>query len=147
MSDGRPLPIGGVLETCLYTSELAATAAFYREVLGLAEESAVDGRHVFFRCGAGMLLLFDPARTREASNGVPPHGTHGAGHIAFSVADAQLEQWRNWLAEAGGEVEAEVSWPGGGRSLYLRDPGGNSVEPTSPRIWKMDESVPGSAGP
>jgi catechol 2,3-dioxygenase-like lactoylglutathione lyase family enzyme len=33
-------------------------------------------------------------------------------------------------------VEAEVTWPGGGRSLYFRDPAGNSLEIAEARIWE-----------
>jgi hypothetical protein len=32
-----------------------------------------------------------------------------------------------------------VRWPRGGRSLYVRDPGGNSIELASPRIWGFSE--------
>ena len=36
---------------------------------------------------------------------------------------------------AGLAVEAEFDWPNGARSLYLRDPAGNSVEFAEPRLW------------
>ena len=39
-----------------------------------------------------------------------------------------MERWRTLLQEAGVPIEAEVRWPGGGRSLYVRDPAGNSIE-------------------
>jgi len=32
-------------------------------------------------------------------------------------------------------IESEVRWPRGGRSLYVRDPAGNSVEIASPALW------------
>jgi hypothetical protein len=34
-------------------------------------------------------------------------------------------------------IESEVSWPGGGRSLYVRDPAGNSLEFASADIWRV----------
>ena len=34
-------------------------------------------------------------------------------------------------------VEAEIHWPHGGASLYLRDPAGNSVELAPGRIWNL----------
>jgi catechol 2,3-dioxygenase-like lactoylglutathione lyase family enzyme len=131
--------VRGVLETCLYAEDLAESARFYERVLGLRARSRVEGRHAFFRCGDAMLLLFDPARTAAPGGDVPPHGARGPGHVAFAVPAAELDDWREHLGRCGVEIEAEVEWPAGGRSLYLRDPAGNSVELTSPRIWSIDE--------
>jgi catechol 2,3-dioxygenase-like lactoylglutathione lyase family enzyme len=126
----------GVLETALYTSDLEVAEAFYTTVMGLELDSKAEGRHLFFRCGRGMLLVFDPAAT-SVQGPVPPHGATGPGHVAFSVADGDLEDWAAHLRESNVEIEADIAWPGGGRSLYFRDPGGNSLELTSPRIWGM----------
>ena len=132
--------ITGVLETCLYAADLAAAERFYGEVLGLEAFAREAGRHVFFRCGAGVLLVFDAARTSTASGQVggvpiPPHGATGAGHVAFAVPEAELARWRERLAAHGVAIEAEVEWPRGGRSVYVRDPAGNSVELAPARIW------------
>jgi catechol 2,3-dioxygenase-like lactoylglutathione lyase family enzyme len=48
-----------------------------------------------------------------------------------------LATWRRHLAFSAIAVEAEFEWPGGGRSLYIRDPAGNSVEFAEPRIWNL----------
>jgi hypothetical protein len=32
-------------------------------------------------------------------------------------------------------IEQEVDWPRGGKSLYFRDPAGNSVELLTPGVW------------
>jgi len=126
-----------VLETALYSSDLAAAEDFYRRVLELELESKVPGRHVFFRCGDGMLLIFDPAATAR-SGPVPSHGAAGPGHVAFAVENEDaLATWPERLRRAGVEVEADVEWPGGGRSIYFRDPAGNSLELTTPRIWGL----------
>ena len=34
-------------------------------------------------------------------------------------------------------IEADFEWPGGGRSIYFRDPAGNCLEFAEPRIWKL----------
>jgi catechol 2,3-dioxygenase-like lactoylglutathione lyase family enzyme len=128
-----------VLETCLYADDLDAAVRFYERVLGLRAHSRVEGRHAFFRCGDAMFLLFDPARTAATGGEVPPHGARGPGHVAFAVADADFPAWREHLERCGVEIESEVEWPAGGRSLYLRDPGGNSVELATPRIWSIAE--------
>lgn len=128
-----------VLETCLYVDDLAAAEAFYSGVLGLEIITRVEGRHVFFRCGRAVLLLFNPARTVAAEGPlpVPPHGAHGAGHVAFAMAGTEIDQWRGQLRQNGVEIEAEVTWPSGGYSLYFRDPAGNSLELTTPKTWGL----------
>lgn len=127
-----------ILETCLYAGELERCADFYRTVLGLEQTGAVPGRHVFFRCGQRMFLLFDPAQTEAAGGEVPPHGARGPGHVAFAVSAEELPRWRERLRELGVPVEREVRWPRGGESLYLRDPAGNSVELAVPAIWGIE---------
>ncbi len=131
-------PIDRVLETILYVDDLAAAERFYGELLDLELDSKKDGLFVFFKCGDGMLLLFEPeaaARGRQ----VPPHGARGPGHVCFAVAEAALAGWRERLGAAGVEIEQEVEWPRGGRSFYFRDPAGNSLELATPRIWGLPE--------
>jgi catechol 2,3-dioxygenase-like lactoylglutathione lyase family enzyme len=127
--------IQGVLETALYARDLDAAADFYTRVLGLEIESKVEGRHVFLRCGHAMLLVFDPEATAHPQGPVPAHGATGPGHIAFAVPDEDMDAWPARLGALGVEIESDVVWPGGGRSLYFRDPAGNSVELATPRIW------------
>jgi catechol-2,3-dioxygenase len=68
--------------------------------------------------------------------GVPAHGARGAGHVALDVPTLDaLEEWRAHLAVAGVEVEHEHAWPSGGRSLYFRDPEGNSLELITRGTW------------
>ena len=136
------MTVRGVLETCVYATDLDAAERFYADVIGLSAFARVERRHVFFRCGAGVFLVFNPETTAHAAGtvggvGVPPHGARGAGHVAFAVPDAELGAWRERLTLLGVTVEAEIAWPSGGRSLYVRDPAGNSVELASPRIWGL----------
>ena len=134
----------GVLETCLYATDLAAAERFYAEVLGLSVIGRVANRHVFFRCGEGVFLVFNPAVTAAEVTtvggiGVPLHGALGPGHAAFRVRDDEVPTWRERLRARGIAIEAEILWPGGARSIYFRDPAGNSVEIASPRIWGINE--------
>lgn len=131
-----PAPsIDGILETCLYARDLPTAARFYERLLGLSPISTVEGRHAFFRCGEGVFLLFDPSRTRDEGGDVPPHGAEGPGHVAFAVDSAEVDAWRARLTAEGVVIEREVTWPSGGRSLYIRDPAGNSVELATRSIW------------
>jgi catechol 2,3-dioxygenase-like lactoylglutathione lyase family enzyme len=131
-----------VLESCLYATDLDAAERFYTDVIGLELHAREDGRHVFFRCAEGMVLVFNPehtsaVRTTIASSELPLHGTRGAGHLAFAVHESDIPGWRSHLSRCGVELESEVRWPQGGTSLYVRDPAGNSIELASPSIWGL----------
>ncbi len=130
-----------VLETVLYAEDLDAARQFYAGVLGLPEVAAEPGRHVFFRCGAGMLLVFNPKQTivppAKGKLPVPPHGGLGPGHLCFRGSHAEIAEWRGRLKSAGVPIEADFEWPQGGRSIYFRDPAGNSIEVAEPRIWGL----------
>jgi catechol 2,3-dioxygenase-like lactoylglutathione lyase family enzyme len=135
----RPLR---VLETCLYAADLDAAERFYMQVMGLEKHAPEDGRHVFFRCGEDMVLVFNPEHTSKvattvAGAPVPFHGTRGAGHLAFAVCEEDIPAWREHLQRAGVVIESEIHWPQGGTSLYVRDPAGNSIELASPKIWGL----------
>jgi len=132
------MQVNRVLETCLYVDDLEAAEEFYTRVFGLARISRVDGRHVFFRCGDGVFLLFNPETTiqpNNSSSGVPRHGARGPGHAAFAMREADIDAWREHLRRNNVEIEKEIAWPGGGYSLYFRDPAGNSVELATPQTW------------
>jgi len=69
-----------IFETVLYAEDLAAAERFYHEALGLE----VIGRgelSVVFRCGGGVLLVFDPRKSAATGRDVPSRGTTGAGHV------------------------------------------------------------------
>jgi catechol 2,3-dioxygenase-like lactoylglutathione lyase family enzyme len=121
--------------------DLVRAEQFYGEVLGLELESRQEGRHAFFRCGNRMLLLFNPLASRESADHFPPHGAFGPGHVAFGVREAELTAWTARLERGGVTIEKTIDWPGGGRSIYFRDPAGNSLELATPRIWGIDEKT------
>ena len=130
----------GILETALYVDDLDRAEQFYGSVLGLELISKMPGRHVFFRCGEGVLLLFNAAVTRVALKGslpVPTHGSSGEGHACFRASSDEMDGWIIRLREQGVEIESDFIWPGGGRSVYFRDPSGNSLEFGEPKIWGL----------
>ena len=133
-----PPRIDRVLESVLYATDLDEAERFYTDVLGLALHSRHAGLFAFFRCGPGMVLLFDPDAASRGRD-VPAHGARGPGHLCFAVATADLPGWRERLGAAGVAIEREVTWPGGGQSVYFRDPAGNSLELATPRLWGLPE--------
>ena len=133
------MQVNRILETCLYVDDLVAAKAFYADVLGLQFHSEVAGRHVFFRCGDAMLLLFNPAATAISTSEIPTHGAIGQGHVAFMLAESEIEHWRDHLVAQHVPIELEYTWGNGGFSVYFRDPAGNSLELTTPRTWGLEE--------
>ncbi len=133
--------VEAILETCLYVDDLEAAERFYCDVLGLGFASRQAGRHVFLRCGPRMLLLFDPQESSNTDGHFPPHGAIGQGHVAFAVAEMSLGQWTTHLEQRQVAIERVIDWPGGGRSVYFRDPAGNSLELATPRIWGVSEDT------
>ena len=133
-------PVGGTLESALYAEDLDAAEAFYAGVLGLPVIARQAGRHVFFAAGESVLLVFDPRATaagapQGARLPVPGHGARGSGHYCFKVTPDQLDAWRRHLESSGIAIEADFEWPGGPRSIYVRDPAGNSVEFAPASLW------------
>ncbi len=133
--------IEGILETALYADDLDAAEAFYAEILGLERIVRADNRHVFFRCGPSVLLIFNPNETvkppPEDGPQVPSHGASGAGHACFRVPRSRLDAMAEQLRAAGISIESDVIWPTGARSIYFRDPAGNSLECAEPGLWSI----------
>jgi catechol 2,3-dioxygenase-like lactoylglutathione lyase family enzyme len=133
-----------VLETIVYCPDLAAGEAFYRDVVGLVAFTRMPPRNIFFRCGDGVVLMFNPdvtstERIDVAGSQIPLHGGRGQGHIAFRVPAAEMPGWRERLRSLGVPIESEVRWPQGGESIYVRDPAGNSVEFATAAVWGLVE--------
>ncbi len=132
----------GILENALYVHDLETAREFYSRVLGMEPFVSVPGRHLFYRCGNQVLLVFNPEATRVPAGGaaiaVPPHGAIGEGHMCFRASREEIEAWRHKLEDCGVEIEADFEWPQGGRSIYFRDPAGNSLEFAEPRIWGLE---------
>jgi catechol 2,3-dioxygenase-like lactoylglutathione lyase family enzyme len=132
-------PLRAILEAALYAADLDAAERFYGGVLGLERIVRVADRHVFYRLGAGVLLIFNPDETCKPPTNpdlpVPSHGAHGPGHFCFSVEGTALDDWCARLEAAGVKIEADFHWPNGARSIYFRDPAGNSLEMAEPCLW------------
>jgi catechol 2,3-dioxygenase-like lactoylglutathione lyase family enzyme len=126
-----------VHETVLYGDDVPALADFYGRVIGLRPLPGADGDSAALRfpTGDSVLLLFRPDYAATPGRGVPTHGARGPGHVAFRVGPGTLDRWRARLGELSVAIELERPWARGGRSIYVRDPAGNSVELVEGVIW------------
>lgn len=135
-------PLLGTLESALYADDLDAARAFWEGVIGLTAFQTVPGRHVFFHVAPDqVLLVFRPDATErppkpDARLPVPPHGARGPGHYCMAVPPEAMDAWRDHLTSHGIAIEADFNWPNGARSIYFRDPAGNSIELADPAIWR-----------
>jgi len=126
----------------LYARDLNVIEEFYRSVLGIEPFAKAEDRQVFYRLADQMLLFFNPLATsrppaEDAALPVPPHGADGEGHVCFRATSEEITAWRQHLETHGIAIEADFEWPGGGRSIYFRDPAGNCLEFAEPRIWGL----------
>jgi XTP/dITP diphosphohydrolase len=129
-----------ILETIVYGEDIKALRHFYETILGLEVRRELADQFVFFHCGESMLLVFNPVKSQvkpKSFTSAPPHGAYGPGHVCFSTSAEELDSWSKRLENHGIAIEADFEWPGGGRSIYCRDPAGNSVEFAEPRIWGL----------
>lgn len=138
----------GVHETILYASDVDEAVRFYADVVGLrafAESVGAAGRGLRLASGA-VLLIFDPEASARPGRAVPSHGGRGPGHVAFAIAPGSYGRWRERLGSLGVEIEKEIEWPGAegerARSIYFRDPAGNSVELMEGDYWASVEDEP-----
>src|SRR5579871_2659240 len=125
-----------VVEAAIYADDLDRAESFYRDVLGLEVIGKEAGRHVFFRAGDRVLLVFRPEATLKGDI-LLAHGATGPGHFALGIRRESLDAWRGRLRAHGVVIEQEVDWPKGGHSLYFRDPAGNAAELVTPGIWGL----------
>lgn len=142
----NPPRLRRILETSLYAEDLDRAETFYASVLGLQLFAKEANRHLFYKLDDQMLLVFNPARTERESE-IAPHGSHGPGHVAFAVPAAELDAWKRQLQSRGVEIEQDMRWPNGARSIYFRDPAKNCLELASPRLWGLEEHAAPSATP
>ncbi len=129
--------IYSVIETAIYVDDLDDAEDFYVGILGLPMIGKEPGRHVFFQVGDSNVLLAFLAETTLTGDALPHHGASGPGHFALGIETQSLDAWRRHLNAHGVSIEQEVEWPRGGKSIYFRDPAGNSVELVTPGVWGL----------
>ncbi len=136
----RP-PLQGMLEFGVYVADVQRAADFYHRLFGFRVLISTERIVALDVEGKQVLLLFKHGASSEPASmpgGVlPGHDGHGTSHFAFAIQEGDVERWESWLREQDVEVESEVEWEKGGRSLYFRDPDGHLLELASPGVWEI----------
>jgi catechol 2,3-dioxygenase-like lactoylglutathione lyase family enzyme len=131
----------GIVETALDVRDLSTAVEFYHKLLGLEIIQQSERLCAFSVAGRDVLLLFqreEAAQPVETPGGrIPPHGSKGPIHFAFSLDAAELPEWEQSLRSKGVVIESRVKWERGGTSIYFRDPDGHLVEMATPGLWSI----------
>ena len=131
--------IAGVIETAIHVANIERAAEFYTTILGLERMEGNDRFCAFNAGGRDVFLLFrggGSAQPIQIPGGtIPPHGGSGPLHFAFAIAETDWDSWTKHLESNGVAMESVVRWPGGGRSMYFRDPDNHLVELATPGLW------------
>jgi catechol 2,3-dioxygenase-like lactoylglutathione lyase family enzyme len=140
-SEKRIPRLTGIVETALDVQGLGTAIEFYHGLLGLDIIEQSERLCAFSVAGRDVLILFqreEAAQPVEIPGGrIPPHGSRGPIHFAFSVDAGELPEWEQWLTSKGVVIESRVNWERGGTSVYLRDPDGHLVELATPGLWSI----------
>jgi catechol 2,3-dioxygenase-like lactoylglutathione lyase family enzyme len=127
------------------THDVAATARFYTEVMGMELASTIMGDnipstgapipyfHIFFRMRDGSTLAFFecPGLPQAQPAGNPAYGllNHTALHV--DTAD-EVHAWKKWLNDNGVETVGPTNHDDMLLSVYFYDPNGYRLEITAP---------------
>ena len=128
----------------LYVSDIRRSAEFYRRLFDFPTLLESDRLIALNVAGKSVLLLFpeggttDPFLVPGGVGVIPPHGGSSGGyHFAFSIASEEVEAWQGRLQSEGVAVESVVTWPGGAKSIYFRDPDENLAELITGGFWAI----------
>ena len=131
--------VQGILETAIYVTDLPRAADFYRRLFGCETLLETERLVALDISGRSVLLLFLAGGTDvpfETPGGViPPHCGVTGGHFAIGITQEDFDPWTERLTVEQVPIESIVTWSGGARSLYFRDPDGNLAELITPGFW------------
>lgn len=133
--------LDGILETALYTDDMARARRFYEDVLELEPMFADERLCAYPVASRDVLLLFRRGSTEQTvtmpGGTIPGHDGAGRLHVAFAISRDELPGWEKRLAERGVAIEGRTDWSRGGHSIYFRDPDGHLLELATPGLWTV----------
>lgn len=123
-----------IKETCLYCHDLEKAKEFYGTLLGLPLIHYQPGKHIFFRAGSSVLLIFNPDDSKLKTS-PPGHYAEGNQHFAFEVGVSEYASHKKQIESKGIQIVDRVIWKNGSESFYFKDPEGNILEIVPEGIW------------
>ena len=128
-----------IAETILYTDDLDRAVDFYTRLFECRVVRRTPRFAALRIAPEEVLLLFVRGASVQPHHVdvgmIPAHDGHGPLHVCFGIETADVSRWEQRLVEFDIELESRVVWPGGGVSLYFRDPDNDAIELATPGIW------------
>ena len=131
------MAITGLDHVVIRVKDVPNMIAFYRDILGCAEERMKDDIGLYqLRAGSALIDLVDVEGTLGKMGGAAPGAeAHNMDHFCVRVEPFNEDTIRAHLKTHGidaGEVSMRYGAEGTGPSFYIRDPEGNTVELKGP---------------
>jgi catechol 2,3-dioxygenase-like lactoylglutathione lyase family enzyme len=123
-----------IKETCLYCRDLDRAKEFYENLLGLEIINYLPDKHLFFRAGSSVLLIFNPDDSKTKTS-PPAHFADGPQHFAFEVEKKDYQASKAEIRSKGIEIIDTLVWKNGSESFYFKDPEGNILEIVPVGTW------------
>ena len=134
--------LDGILETALYTDDMARARSFYEGVLDL-QPIFSDARLTRLRHRAPQrsshLQARQPRPRPSPCRAAPFRATTAPGRCMSPSPSARTSSRSGssiW-PPSGIAVEGTTTWSRGGRSIYFRDPDGHLLELATPGLWTV----------
>lgn len=130
----RAITVEGLAETVLNVHDMAASLAFYRDLLGLTVISPPERTNpIFLRAGAATAVLPALIVLVQLPVGAPvfasPRTLH---HVALAIAADTFDSAHETLVRQGFTVRTGQHPVLPSRTMYIDDPDGNEVELIAP---------------
>src|SRR5258708_37044724 len=101
--------LDGILETALYTDDMARAQAFYEDVLGLQPIFTDSRLRAYGVARRSVLLIFRRASATPTvtvpGGTIPGHDGAGPLHVASAIGRVELVQWVKHLAVRGAAIQ------------------------------------------
>jgi catechol 2,3-dioxygenase-like lactoylglutathione lyase family enzyme len=127
VSSGPP-PTKGIRHLALFVRDMGRMEAFYRDVLGYAEEWRPSPEELYLTRGSDNLALHVAPHLASSAPDEPRESRLDHLGLLMSRAD-DVDAWAAWLEARGVPLDTRPrSHRDGARSFYARDPEGNRIQ-------------------
>jgi catechol 2,3-dioxygenase-like lactoylglutathione lyase family enzyme len=129
MTESRQISVQGIDHVAIWVRDVAASVAWYRDLLGLERryQEAWGDHPAVVGVGTTSIALFPVGS--GSPNPRPTSDTLAMSHLAFRADRTQFETAQEALADRG--VEYETTDHGVAHSIYFNDPDGHRLEITT----------------